>query len=164
MKTLIKLILILAIALVVCVVKAFPQALSIGTGYTSEGLTAAMFTAEYKQHVIYFKSIQDAVSACNEQPGYIEKHEYTVGYGFRVHEYVTLLAGVGQCQNQTVFEYQYGNGFKQGLKMNCVEYGWRWDFFKKKHRLCEHVNMSLTALMSTYTGVSGIVSVRYVFK
>lgn len=163
MKTLSKIILILAVTIAILVTKAYPQALSVGIGYSSEGLTAAMFTAEYKCHVLYFKSIQDCVTASEEKPGYIEKHEYVFGYGLRVHNNVTLLMGAGRYQNRTVFEYQYGNGFKKGLKMGSFEYGFRWDFISMNKKKFEHINITLTGLMSTYTGVSAMVGIRYRF-
>lgn len=157
MKTIVKLLIMLFLALTLCVIKAFPQALSISTGYSSEGLTSAMFTAEYSNHVFYYKAIQDEVIASNEEVGYIEKHESVFGYGYRVHENVTLLSGVGMCHNRIVYEYNFGNGFKRGLNNNSFEYGFRWDFISMNKKKFEHINMTLTALMSTYTGLSTMV-------
>jgi len=138
---------------------SFSQSISVATGYSSRGFTAAMLTAETAKHVLYFKSIQDCVIADDSPVGYVENHEYVFGYGYRVHEDVTLLAGIGSGQDRIVVEYTYGNGFKQGKKEFCYEIGFRYDLFHM-----ERIDLSLIWLMNYYSTMSTMVGISYKFR
>jgi len=149
----------LILFLLLASLNSFSQSISVSTGYSSRGFTAAMLTAETKKHVLYFKSIQESVVADDSPVGHVEDHEYVFGYGYRVHEDVTLLAGIGSGQDRIVVEYPYGNGFKQGGKEFSFEIGFRYDVVH-----LERIDLSLTWLLSSYSTMSTMVGINYKFR
>lgn len=135
---------------------SFAQSLSVSSGVTSEGLTSCMLSAGLKQHEFYFKSTQDRTDADKVAVGYVEKHEYIFGYGYQFHENVTGYAGIGLIRDYTVYEAKHGHAYRKGLRMNSCEIGFRYDLVK-----FDRVDLGLTCLMSNYSGLSTMLTVKF---
>lgn len=148
------------IALFLIVTSVHSQSLSAGIGITSSGRTSVMLTAECAKHLLYLKSIKQGIVISESYPGEIEQHETIIGYGYKPDDRVTLLIGAGWCKDYITYINDLDRLYiMPGLQMNSFEGGFRYDLFKY-----ERFDLTLTALMSTYSGLSTMAGIKWKFE
>lgn len=159
-KTLTIILIVLIGILLLCLAKAQAQSLSAGIGYTSFGRTSVMLSAECTNHLVYLKSIKQGIVISESYPGEIEQHETTIGYGYKPDERVAILIGAGWCKDYITYINDLDRLYNMpGLKLHSFEYGFRYDLFE-----CERIDITLTGIMSTYSGLSTMIGIVWKFE
>lgn len=161
MKNIIKItILILVIALIFCVSKAFPQSIGLGLGYSSSGdAPLKLSVKDVKKCGVYIKLINDGYATIEDDVIPKDRHQETIlGVSYRIQDMVSVTAGAGF--NKTTEYYRIGGNLASNLHSesytgSSLEVGASVDFLRfNRCTLCCDFGIS------SFSGVNTMLSIN----